>query len=150
MQRAQRLRQKTIFVPADRENHLGGHLSQAAELCCVDMWYIRKFVSILDEDLATSFLTDMREDEELVNHVETLECVALNILSARAHGAAVQQSQSVGLETIGDPREEDHSAMEWGDTVEHCRKLRGGAAPKRDEQSGTTCHFGSRSVCLSL
>ena len=46
--------------------------SRRLRSCVVHTWYLHKFVSILDESLATSILNDIREDEELFHHLKTL------------------------------------------------------------------------------
>ena len=47
--------------------------SRRLRSCAVHTLYPNKFVGILDEGLATSTLNDMREDEELFNHLKTLD-----------------------------------------------------------------------------
>ena len=46
--------------------------SRRLRSCVVHTWYLHKFVSILDEGLATGILNDIREDEELFHHLKTL------------------------------------------------------------------------------
>ena len=40
--------------------------------CAVHTWYPYKFVSFLNEGVATSTWNDKREDEELLNHLKPL------------------------------------------------------------------------------
>ena len=46
--------------------------SRRLRTCAVHTWYPHRFVTILDEGLATGTFNNIGEDEELFNHLKTL------------------------------------------------------------------------------